>query len=95
MVSLLIIATVGDHTDSPYGEATLHTFHHGDERLDIGGITRPHLATDWLSIPVEDQPHHHLTLVRPVVLALAVSTKGFTSLTLEVDGGCVEENQVE
>src|SRR5262249_17301248 len=46
-------------------------------------------------LAVKHRPHDHLLEVRPVILAMAALANGFSSLSLEVDAGGVEEDELE
>ena len=66
-----------------------------DERRDIGRVARPQLTTDRSPLTVEHGPDDHLLEIRPMVLAVATLTDRLSPLSLEVDGGRIEEDQLE
>src|SRR5512135_727157 len=66
-----------------------------DERRDIGGVARPQFAADRPPLAVEHGPDDHLVQVGPMVFAEASLAQVFPAITLEVDGGGVEEYQLK
>jgi hypothetical protein len=48
-----------------------HTLHHRDQGFHIGGVSRPHLATDGAPAIIKHRTHHHPRQVGPMVLKKA------------------------
>ena len=88
-------APVGHDADLGDAEPAAEPIHDRDERRDIGRVARPQLTADRSPLTVEHGPDDHLLEVRPVVLAVATLTDRLSPLSLEVDGGRVEEDQLE
>ena len=69
--------------------------HHRDQRRDIGRVAGPQLAADRPPLTVEHRSDDHLLEVGSMVLAVATLTDCLSPLSLEVNGGRVEEDQLE
>ena len=88
-------APIGHDADLGDAEPATEPIHHRDERRDIGRVAGPQLTADGSPLFVEHGPDDHLLEVGPVVLAVATLTDRLSPLSLEVDGGRVEEDQLE
>src|SRR6516164_11274385 len=76
-------APVGHDADLADGEPLAQAIDHRDQRAHVGGVARPELAADRPSLAVEHHPDDHLLEIRSVILAVAVSADGLSSLSLE------------
>jgi hypothetical protein len=83
------------HTFVRDAEPGAKPIHHRGERRDIGSVAGPELAADGPPLAVEHRPDDHLFEVRTVVLAMTAPAEGIPAFTFEVDGGRVEEDQLE
>src|SRR5712692_660458 len=88
-------APVGHDADLDQVEAAIQPVDNGNQRLDVGGIARPHFTAQRPAVTVEHGADDHLLEVRPVVFAMAVLAQLVAALTLEVDRGGVEENHLD
>ena len=88
-------APVGHNADLADGEPAAQAIHHRDQRGHVGGVAGPEFAADRPSLTVEHDPDDHRLEVRSMILAVAALTDGFSPLSLEVDAGGVEEDQLE
>jgi hypothetical protein len=52
-------------------------------------------AANRLTVFVQDDPHHHLMQVGPMILGVAQFANGLATISLEVDGGGVEEDAIQ
>ena len=80
---------------SRYPEALLEPVHQGQNGLGIGDIPRPQERADGPSPHIEGGTYHHLAEVRSVVLAETMASEALAPGPFEVDGGGVEEHQVD
>ena len=88
-------APVGHDADLGDAEPAAEPIDHRDQRRDIGRVAGPQLAADRPPLAVEHRSDDHLLEVGSVVLAVATLTDCLSALSLEVDGGRVEEDQLE
>src|SRR5512134_1797890 len=68
---------------------------HRQQRLDVGGVARPGFRAERTTVAVNDHADHHLFQFRAVILGLAAPAERLATLAVEVDGGGIEEHQVE
>src|SRR3954471_12571769 len=88
-------APVGHDADPPDAEATPQATRHGDQRRHVGRVARPQFAADRAPLSIEHRPDDHLVEVGPMVLAEAPLADLLAAFALEVDGGGVEEDQLQ
>ena len=88
-------APIGHDADLGDPEPAAEPIDYRDERRDIGRVARPQLTTDRSPLTVEHGPDDHLLEIRPMVLAVATLTDRLSPLSLEVDGGRIEEDELE
>jgi hypothetical protein len=70
------------------------SIHYRQERSDIGRIAWPQFTAQRPTVQIQRQPHHHLLEIRPMIFALAVPSNLLAALAFEIDGGGVEEDQI-
>src|SRR6516165_415200 len=87
-------AAVRDDADLDDAEAAVEPVHDRDQRLDIGGVARPHLTADRPAVAVEHGADDHLLEVGAVVLAVPVLPQLVTAFALEIDRRGVEEHHL-
>ena len=88
-------AAVGDDADPADTEARTQAVDHRQQRLDVGDVARPGFRAEGTAVAVDDHADHHLFQFRPVVLGLAAPPERLATLAVEVEGGGIEEHQVE
>ena len=88
-------AAIGDDADPADGEAPAQAVDHRQQRLDVGGVARPGLRAEGTAVPVDDHADHHLFQFRAVILGLAAPPERLATLAVEVEGGGIEEHQVQ
>jgi hypothetical protein len=88
-------ATVSDNTEIADAKAAAKSFDLRYQSSHIGRVPRPHFTTDRPTVVVENGTNHHLVQIWPVVFTKAPFTKVTTALTLEVDRGRIEKDQVQ
>src|SRR5271157_5342883 len=88
-------APIGHDADLGDPKPAAEPIDYRDERCDIGRVARPQLTTDRSPLCVEHGSDDHLLEIRPMVLAVATLTDRLSPLSLEVDGGRIEEDQLE
>ena len=76
-------------------EARTQAVDHRQQRLDVGDVARPGFRAEGTAVAVDDHADHHLFQFRPVVLGLAAPPERLATLAVEVEGGGIEEHQVE
>jgi len=76
-------------------EALADSFDDGQEGFDVGRVAGPHLAADGLAVLVKHSPDHHLVTIGTMILAMPFTAYMVASLTLKVDGCCIEKDQLE
>jgi len=86
---------VGDQADAADVEARPEPLGHWHERRDVARVAGPQLARDRPALLVEHHAHDHLLQVWPVILAVTAPAEALATLTLEVDRGRVEEDELE
>ena len=91
--SLAHHAPIGYHADLPHPELRPHAFDHGQETLGVGGVARPHFATQGTPAHIEGDANNHLGQVGPVVFAIAVLADTLPASSLEINGGRIKEHQ--
>ncbi len=88
-------APVRHDADLGNAEPAAEPIDHRDERRDVGRVAGPPFTAAWSPLCVEHGPDDHLLEVRPVVLAVSTRTDRLSPLSLDVDGGRIEEDQLE
>ena len=88
-------APIGHDADLGDSEPAAEPIDYRNEGRDIGRVARPQLTADRSPLTIEHGPNDHLLEVRPVILAIATLTDRLSPLSLEVDGGRIEEDQLE
>ncbi len=88
-------ASVGHDADFADTEPLAQAIHHRNQRGHVSGVAGPELTANRPSLTVEHHPDDHLLKVWPMILAMATLADGFAPLSLEVDAGGVEEDQLE
>jgi hypothetical protein len=68
-------APIGDHTKVADTKALANPLHHRQQRCDIGGVPRPHLAANGADVAIEHGPDNHLEKILAVVFAKSPAAK--------------------
>ena len=65
---------ISHHRNLSQPETLSNALNHREESFDIGRVARPHLATDWSTLDVQDHADDHLVQIGPVILIVAAFT---------------------
>src|SRR5262249_15096050 len=83
-------APVGDDADLGDAKAPIEAIDDRYQRLDIGGVARPHLTADRPAVAVEHRADDHLIPIRSMVLAVPVLAQLLAAFAFEGNRGRVE-----
>jgi len=50
----------------------------GDQGRHLGGVARPHLTTEGISLTIEDRSDHHLVSIGTVIPGVALLPEGLS-----------------
>ena len=92
---LLLTAPIGHDADIGDSDPAAAPIDYLDERRDIDLVTKPQLTTDRSPLTVEYGTEDYLLEIRPLVLVVVTLNDRLFFLSLEVDGGRIEEDQLE
>jgi hypothetical protein len=87
--------SVSNDTEPLNTESTFQPIHYRQEAFDVSCITWPHLAADRTALIVKDRSDHHLLAISSVVFAMPKLANSLSSGPFEVNGGCVEKDQLK
>src|SRR5208337_3365999 len=87
-------APVSDDAELTYRETASYSLYDGNEGRHVRRVPRPHLRADRIAFVIEDDAHDHLVKIGALILAVA-ELAYIASLALEVEGGGVEEDDIE
>ncbi len=85
-------APVGDDAHLADAEAPPQAIDNRDQGGHVGGIARPQLAADRPAVAVEHGADHHLPLVRPMILTVAILPQTLAAVAFEIQRRGIEED---
>jgi len=85
-------APVGDDAHLADAEAPPQAIDNRDQGGHVGGIARPQFAADRPAVAVEHGADHHLPLVRPMILTVAILPQTLAAVAFEIQRRGIEED---
>jgi len=86
-------AAIGNDADAIEQEAFPQPGDHRNQRGDVGGIARPHLAANRPAVLVDDDADHHLMQIGPRVFGMTVVAERLAAFALKIQAGGIEDRQ--
>jgi len=85
-------AAIGHHAHPSDPEPPAQAVDHRDQRRDVGGVARPHLAAERPAALIHHHRNDHLHQVGPVVLGVPTLAEALAARAFEVEAGGVHED---
>src|SRR5262245_45570460 len=86
---------ISHHRNLSQPETLSHALNYREESFDIGRVARPHLATDWSTLDVQDNADDHLVEIEPMIFSVAAFTDLHSASAIKVERSGIEKDQVD